>query len=119
MQKNILLFLFFAASLCAKAQNWVFHVGGGLATQTSHHRAVGAFKVGVSYEHEFNGMWSLENFVTSMPSLFAIYEIITTVNGETFEMYINNMGVRMIEHIAAADMIVFNRCDEERKEKKR
>lgn len=59
MQKNILLFLFFAASLCAKAQNWVFHVGGGLATQTSHHRAVGAFKVGVSYEHEFNGMWSI------------------------------------------------------------
>lgn len=68
---------------------------------------------------EFNGMWSLENFVTNMPSLFDIYEIITTVNGETFEMYINNMGARMIEHIAAADMIVFNRCDEERKEKVR
>ena len=64
---------------------------------------------------EFNGMWSLESFVTNMPSLFDIYEIITTVNGETFEMYINNMGARMIEHIAAADMIVFNRCDEERK----
>ena len=68
---------------------------------------------------EFNGMWSLQNFVESMPSLFDIYEIITTVNGETFETYINNMGARMIEQIAAADMIVFNRCDEERKEKVR
>lgn len=65
---------------------------------------------------EFNGMWSLQNFVESMPSLFEIYEIITTVNGETFEPYIANMGARMIEHIAAADMIVFNRCDEARKE---
>lgn len=64
---------------------------------------------------EFNGMWSLESFVTNMPSLFDIYEIITTVNGETFETYINNMGARMIEQIAAADMIVFNRCDETRK----
>jgi len=64
---------------------------------------------------EFNGMWDLEQFVVDVSPVVEVYEIVTTVNGETFEMYINNMGARMIEHIAAADMIVFNRCDEIRK----
>lgn len=65
---------------------------------------------------EFNGMWDLESFVDNAPSLFEIYEIITTVNAETFEVYIGNMGARMIEHIAAADMLVFNRCEDATKE---
>lgn len=64
---------------------------------------------------EFNGMWDLEQFMVDVSPVVDIYEIVTTVNGETFEMYINNMGARMIEHIAAADMVVFNRCDEIRK----
>jgi len=64
---------------------------------------------------EFNGMWDLEQFVVDISPVADVYEIVTTVNGETFEMYINNMGARMIEHIAAADMIVFNRSDEIRK----
>ena len=60
-------------------------------------------------------MWDLEQFVVDVSPVVEVYEIVTTVNGETFEMYINNMGARMIEHIAAADMVVFNRCDEVRK----
>lgn len=64
---------------------------------------------------EFNGMWNLQSFVENLPKVFDLYEIITTINGETFDLYINNMGARMIEHIAAGDMIVFNRCDEVKK----
>ena len=64
---------------------------------------------------ELNGMWDLEQFVVDISPVADVYEIVTTVNGETFEMYINNMGAKMIEHIAAADMVVFNRCDEIRK----
>lgn len=64
---------------------------------------------------ELNGMWELEQFVVDISPIVEVFEIVTTVNGETFEMYINNMGAKMIEHIAAADMVVFNRCDEVRK----
>ena len=64
---------------------------------------------------ELNGMWDLEQFVVDISPVVEVFEIVTTVNGETFETYINNMGARMIEHIAAADMVVFNRCDEVRK----
>lgn len=59
MMKRILLSLLLMLPLSVGAQSWLFHIGGGLATQTSNNRPVGAFKLGVSYEHEFNGMWSI------------------------------------------------------------
>lgn len=54
---SLLLFLV----LSAPAQNLVFHLGGGLA---SHYggstRNIGAFKIGLGYEIEMNGLWSIE-----------------------------------------------------------
>ena len=58
MSKRIVWLVLFLLPLSVEAQNWMFHVGGGLASQTSDNCAVGAFKVGVSYEQELNGMWS-------------------------------------------------------------
>ena len=56
--KRILLCLLslFAAclSLPLAAQNIFLKVGGGLATHYGHARAVGAYKIGVGYEYEFN-----------------------------------------------------------------
>lgn len=45
--------------------------------------------------------------------MLEIYQIITTVNAETFDLYAKNMGQRMLQHITDADMVVFNRATEE------
>ena len=60
---------------------------------------------------EFNGMWEVGPFLEGkLPPEWPLYQIVTTVNAETFELYSNNIGPRMFEHISLADLIVFNRC---------
>ena len=44
----------------AAAQNLTLKVGGGLASRLQDSRPVGAFKIGLGYEHEFNQQWTLE-----------------------------------------------------------
>ena len=66
---------------------------------------------------EYNGMWDLGHFVDEvMPNCWELYQIIATVCGPTFEMYSNNLGPRMFEHISSADLIVFNRCTQKDKD---
>ena len=43
----------------AQAQNVLFRAGGGLATLQSDTKSVGAYKVGVGYEIEFDQHWTL------------------------------------------------------------
>ena len=61
---------------------------------------------------EMNGMWDLDAAIGRTPKILEIYQIITTVNAQTFEMYALNMGQRMLQHISDADMVVFNRATE-------
>lgn len=43
------------------AQNLIFRVGGGWASRYDNDtRVIGAFKIGLGYEIELNGMWSVE-----------------------------------------------------------
>ena len=61
---------------------------------------------------EFNGMWSLGRFYQdALPNNWVLYQIMTTVEAATFDMYAKNLGQLMMEKITNADMIVFNRCD--------
>ena len=62
---------------------------------------------------EMNGMWDLDAAIGRTPKVLEIFQIITTVNAETFELYALNMGQRMLQHITDADMVVFNRATEE------
>ena len=62
---------------------------------------------------EMNGMWDLDAALSRTPKVMEVYQIITTVNAETFELYAKNMGQRMLHHITDADMVVFNRATEE------
>ena len=63
---------------------------------------------------EFNGMWSLGRFYQDvLPDNWVLYQIMTMVEAATFDMYAKNLGQMMMEKITNADMIVFNRCDEE------
>ena len=80
-----------------------------------------AFLKGLEKKHrprqiliEFNGMWSLGRlYQESLPGNWVLYQIMTMVEAGTFDLYAKNLGQMMMEKITNADMIVFNRCDEE------
>lgn len=60
---------------------------------------------------ELNGMWEISDFLEgTLPPEWPIYQIVATVNAQTFELYSNNLGPRMFEQLTMADLIVFNRC---------
>ena len=63
---------------------------------------------------EYNGMWQLERLYRDvLPANWVLYQIMTFVQASTFEMYAKNMGQLMMEKIMAADLLIFNRCNEE------
>lgn len=79
-------------------------------------------KLGLQYQPdrvliEFNGMWEIAAFLESkLPPEWPLYQIVATVNAQTFELYTNNLGPRMFEHLSMADLIVFNRCTDSLKQ---
>ena len=63
---------------------------------------------------EFNGMWSFEPlYREGLPANWILYQIMCLVDATPFEPYLRNMGQLMMEKILNADMIIFNRCNEE------
>ena len=63
---------------------------------------------------EYNGMWPLEPLYRDiLPANWVLYQIMSFVDARTFEVYAKNMGQLMMEKITNADMLVFNRCNEE------
>ncbi len=65
---------------------------------------------------EYNGLWKLEQLMSAMPARWELYQIVCVVDASTFELYSNNLGPMMFEHITTADLVVFNRCTDELKE---
>jgi len=65
---------------------------------------------------EYNGMWSTDTLDVAFPKEWQLYQVVNSVNAETFEMYVNNMGAKMLAHIGFADLVVFNRCTDATKE---
>lgn len=62
---------------------------------------------------EYNGMWPLAEIEDYLPKNWVLYQIVTTVDATTFDTYVKNMGSLMMEKLANADMIIFNRCTEQ------
>ena len=63
---------------------------------------------------EYNGMWQMERLYREvLPANWVLYQIMTFVQAETFDLYAKNMGQLMMEKITNADLIVFNRCTPE------
>ena len=63
---------------------------------------------------EYNGMWNIEKLYRELlPANWILYQIMTLVDANTFEMYAKNMGQLMMEKIMNADMLIFNRCNEQ------
>lgn len=68
---------------------------------------------------EFNGMWSLRNMASQAPKDWIFYQIFMFVDHTRFDMYMNNMRQLLSDNIAIADIIIFNRCEHGKVDKKR
>ena len=52
-------------------------------------------------------------FEIDTPKNWVVVQIITMVNAETYQNYLNNMRSMIMEHIKYSDTIIFNRCTTE------
>ena len=63
---------------------------------------------------EYNGMWSVERMMTEMDDTpLLVFQTIVTVNGETFDLYMNNMRSLAVEMYKIAEMVITSRCTAE------
>ncbi len=80
---------------------------------------------------EWNGMWNQDDlfngpmsekvlaeqqnraaeYELSMPESWAVYQIITIINGSTFDLYLNNMKSFIGQMLRSAELAIVNRCD--------
>ncbi len=61
---------------------------------------------------EFNGMWPVRQFEElDFPKGWGIIQQITTVDAQTFLIYMNNMKQLFNDMVKNSDMVLFNRCD--------
>lgn len=64
---------------------------------------------------EYNGMWKMEDIYNlTLPSGWMLFQVITTIDAQTFSMYTANLNMKsmVVAFVADADMVIFNRCDE-------
>ena len=60
---------------------------------------------------EFNGTWDSQAFCTGpLPRRWQIAQVITLVDGSTFENYLNNMRQMMSNIFMYTELVIFNRC---------
>lgn len=63
---------------------------------------------------EYNGTWEMATFLeVDMPKYWVLVQSLATVDATTFEMYLANMRTMIMEQLFMADVVIFNRCDEE------
>ncbi len=63
---------------------------------------------------EYNGTWDIATLLeTKLPKGWIIVQSLATVDATTFEMYVNNMRQMIMEQLFKADVVIFNRCDDD------
>ena len=63
---------------------------------------------------EFNGTWDSMKFCTGpMAKRWELTQVITLVDGSTFEVYLNNMRQMMSNIFMYTELVIFNRCTKE------
>lgn len=62
---------------------------------------------------EYNGMWPMDYLMEMpLPRKWMLAQIITTVDMNTCQMYMNNMKGMLTDKYMYSDLVVFNRCEE-------
>lgn len=63
---------------------------------------------------EYNGTWGVgEVYEMELPKNWVIVQSLATVDATTFEMYMANMRSMMMEQFFQAEVVIFNRCDDD------
>lgn len=63
---------------------------------------------------EYNGTWEVGPFLEmKLPEGWELIQSLATVDAGTFEMYLANMRSMMMEQVFAADVVIFNRCNDD------
>ena len=63
---------------------------------------------------EYNGTWEVGPFQEmTLPKGWVVVQSLATVDAGTYEMYLANMRAMMMEQMFAADVVIFNRCDDD------
>lgn len=68
---------------------------------------------------EYNGMWSLRDMAEKAPKNWIFYQIFMFVDHTKFDVYLNNMRQLLSDNIAVTDIVIFNRCEQGKVDKKR
>ncbi|WP_027421950.1 GTP-binding protein [Lachnobacterium bovis] len=62
---------------------------------------------------EYNGTWPISHILEiELPVQWMIVQTLSTVDANTFMMYMQNMRAMMQEQLICSDVVIFNRCDE-------
>lgn len=62
---------------------------------------------------ELNGMFNVNRLLAcSLPDEWEIVQFLTTINAETFGIYIQNMRSLVFQHVAHTDLLIFNRIND-------
>ncbi len=63
---------------------------------------------------EYNGTWEVATILEmKLPKNWTLVQSLATVDATTFEVYLNNMRTMIMEQLFAADVVIFNRCDDD------
>ena len=63
---------------------------------------------------EYNGTWEMASFLDlTMPKGWVLVQHLATVDATTFEVYLTNMRTMIMEQLFAADVVIFNRCNDD------
>ena len=63
---------------------------------------------------EYNSVWGIENlFRVKKPAEWELAQMVTLIDSSTFENYLTNMRNLMTEGPKLADLVIFNRCNDE------
>lgn len=63
---------------------------------------------------EYNGTWGMDTLKEArFPEGWVVVQSLATADATTFEMYLANMRSIMLEQLFDADVVIFNRCDDE------
>ena len=62
---------------------------------------------------EYNGMWMVNELYEALPSNMALFQTLLTVDSNTIFIYSKDNGMRglLLDKLAQAEMVVFNRAD--------
>ena len=63
---------------------------------------------------EYNPLWTMQDlFAMKLPEGWGFVQQIVTVDASTFQVYMNNMKALFRDMVLNADMVIFNRCNQE------